>query len=136
VIFFDGITHEGNAGAILVSVPPCTVCSQPLGEGLLNLGVGEGFRFAIVPSETAEGCEIVREILLKVDAEAVFSGDMPGMGGDVWSGVLFRGMDDLIAVDAPCWRSWCRRADGQRPLCGESRRDVVHIRSFPREPAR
>src|ERR1700688_3737009 len=81
-------------------MPPCAIRSHSLREGLLDLGVGEGFRFAIVPSETAEGCEIVREVLLPVDAEAVFTGDMPRMGGDVWSGMFSRGRDDLIAVDA------------------------------------
>ena len=100
VIFLDAVGHERDAGTILLAMPPSAVGSHALREGLVHLRVGEGLGLAVVPSEAAEGGEIVRETLLQVDAEAVFARDVLGMGGDVGSAVLRSGLDDLIAVDA------------------------------------
>ncbi len=43
VIFFDGVADEGDAGAVLLAVPPCAIGSNALDESLVDFGVGEGF---------------------------------------------------------------------------------------------
>ena len=43
-------------------------------EGLVDLGVGEGFVLALVPAEAAEDAQGVGELLLGVEAEAVLDG--------------------------------------------------------------
>ena len=88
VIFLDGVADEGDAGAVLLAMPPRAVRAHAFGEGLIDFGVGEGFGLAVVPSEAGEGGEVVREILLEVDAESVLARDVPGMVGDVGSRCL------------------------------------------------
>ena len=87
VILLDGVADEGDAGAVLLAMPPGAVRADAFGERLIDFGVGEGLGLAVVPSEAGEGGEVVREILLEVDAEAVLAGDVPGMIGDVGSRV-------------------------------------------------
>src|ERR1035437_8894850 len=83
VIFLDGVGHERDAGAILLAMPPCALGSHALRKGLVYLRVGERLGLTVVPSEAAEGGEILSETLLEVDAEAALAREVPGVGGDV-----------------------------------------------------
>src|SRR4029077_9371920 len=100
VIFFDRVRHKSNASAILFAMPPCAVCSQTAGKGLVNFGVGEGFGLAVIPAEAGESGQVAGKVLLEVDAETILAGDVPGMVGDVGDDVIVFGQNDLVAIDA------------------------------------
>src|SRR5580700_589176 len=93
MIFLDGVADECHSGAILLAVPPRAVGSNAFGECLLDFGVSKRLGAAVIPSEARERGEIVREILLKVDAESILHRDMPGMVGDVGRSAGFGGLD-------------------------------------------
>ena len=65
VILLDGVGDEGDAGAVLLAMPPCAVRADAFGESLVDFGVGEGFGLAVVPSEAGEGGEVAGEILVR-----------------------------------------------------------------------
>src|SRR5438270_14068703 len=100
MILLNGVADECDTCPVLCTVPPRAVGGDALIEGLLDLGVGEGFGFAVVPAEAGESGEIAREILLQIQAESIFARDMPGMSGDVGSLPGLGGLDDLIAIEA------------------------------------
>ena len=57
-------------------------------EGLIDLGVGEGLVLALVPADAGEGADILSEILLGVEGEAVLYGAELPLGDDVGCGSL------------------------------------------------
>src|SRR5258708_28252366 len=86
MVFADCIADESDAGTVLLSMPPSAACTEASGESLIDFGIGEGFGLAIVPAEAAECGQVAREILLDVNAETIFSRDVPGMIRDFWNG--------------------------------------------------
>ena len=100
VILLDGIADECDAGPVLFAMPPAAVGADSFHESLIHFGIGKGFGLAVVPTDAGEGSEILRKILLDVEAEAVFARDVPRMVSDIGRRASVRGFDDLIAIDA------------------------------------
>src|SRR6516164_8017161 len=97
MIFRDVIGNDGHACAVVSAMPQRTVGAQASGKGLINFRVGKGLRFAVIPSETGEGGEVSRDVLLQVDAQAVLARDMPWViryvrSGNKASGALSNGL--------------------------------------------
>src|SRR5208337_245768 len=100
VVFADGVGDEGYTGAVLLAMPPCAVRTYTLSKSLIDFGVGERLGLAVVPAKTGKRGQVTGEVLLKVDAEAVFARDVPGMIGDVGRGSLLFRLKNLGAIDA------------------------------------
>ena len=99
VILLNGVADESYAGSILLATPPRALRSHALGKRLIDFGVGEGFRPAVVPSEARKSGEVVREILLKVDSETILPRNVPRVGSNVGRRILLSSLNHLIAVD-------------------------------------
>ena len=54
VVFLDGVGDEGDAGAVLLAMPPRAIGADALREGLVDFGVGERFSLAVVPAKARE----------------------------------------------------------------------------------
>src|SRR5262249_55219146 len=80
-------------------MPPCAVRPQAVGERLSDLGVGERFGTAIIPSEAGEHGEITCNILLEIHAESVLHGDVQTMVRDVGGGAGGSGLVHLVGVE-------------------------------------
>src|SRR5579863_4666803 len=101
MIFADGVRNKRYSGAIVAPMPHGPGRTDTAFKRLVNFSVGEGFRLAVVPSEAAEGGQILRQILLEVEAESILPRDVPGMISDV--GTLDQAGAELsygVAVDA------------------------------------
>src|SRR5689334_11602074 len=99
MVFLYGIADESNTGSILFAAPPTAIGSHTLIERLLHLGIGEGLSPAIVPSEPGKRGQVLRQILLDVQADPVLAGDSPGMVRDVRRSALLGCFCNLIAVN-------------------------------------
>src|SRR5208282_5202894 len=71
MIFLDAVRDEGNAGTVLFAMPERAIHPYALVECGINLGVSKRFSFPVVPSPAGIRRDVVREILLQVDAEAI-----------------------------------------------------------------
>src|SRR5271170_3343921 len=71
MIGLDGVRDESHA-ELVVGAGPCSagVVAAEL-EGLVVLGVGEGFVLALVPAEAAEDTDILSQLLLCIQGKTV-----------------------------------------------------------------
>jgi hypothetical protein len=60
MVFLDGVRDESEPGSILLAVPPCAACANAGRDGLINLGIGEGFSFAVVPTNAGKRGDVAR----------------------------------------------------------------------------
>ena len=74
VVFLDGVGDEGHAELVVGPRPAAAGVVAAELEGLIDLGVGEGLVLALVPAEAGEDAEILGQLLLGVEAEAVLYG--------------------------------------------------------------
>src|SRR5215472_4053254 len=99
MIFLDRIADECDSGTILLAMPPCAVRAHSAGKCLLYLGIGERLRPAIIPAKARECRQMLRQILLHIDAESVLAGDAPRMIRNVRRRLSCRGLDHLVTID-------------------------------------
>jgi hypothetical protein len=101
VILLDPVRHERNAGTVLLAMPQCAICPDTLIERRINFGVGKRLGFSVVPSPAGIRRDVSCEILLHVDAKAIFTCDAPDVVCDVrdWDQVLLI-LRNRITIDA------------------------------------
>ncbi len=74
VIALDGVRDEGDAELVVGARAGVAGVVAAEGDSLVDLGVGEGLVLAFVPADACEDAEICGQLLLGVEAEAVFDG--------------------------------------------------------------
>src|SRR5579884_2506846 len=81
MVFANSVAGKSNTRAVLSAMPQCTVCTESSHHGLINFCVGKRFRLAVVPPTTGKHCQIAGDDLFDINAEPIFSSDLPGMVG-------------------------------------------------------
>src|SRR5436305_787273 len=76
----QAVTYIGHADHVVGPAPGVTLERQADGPGVVDLGEGPGLAMAVVPAESSPDAEVLGQLLLPADAEAVLQTVRPGFG--------------------------------------------------------